>query len=111
MKSATELRILNEELRHLNDDVFRAIQVRTDWMNNHMIDYVRYPIGEVLYSRMSGEELGKVVGYYRTKEDKPFYDTAMNIDYKIKSSTGFVVKSSNLLGVCNKAELITWSKS
>lgn len=104
-----KIRILNEELRKLNDDVFRAIQIRTEWMNNHVVDYAQYQIGETIYNELSGELLGSVVGFFRYNENRPDLDTNMGIGYVYKTPQGHIEKSK-LLRICNKSELLLWNK-
>lgn len=81
----TKMDELNAQLAALNSDVDAAHARRRQWMDEHMADYAKYPIGETLFDRRTGHKLGKVVEHYRYHRDNPLYDTSMSIDYRFSN--------------------------
>lgn len=81
MNNRTEL---DSKLISLNNAVTDAIAKRTAWMDAHMADYARYPIGTELFNMDTGARLGTVSEYYRYWGGRdPQYDTSMTIEYKL----------------------------
>lgn len=77
---------LDAELQRLNEEVARALGARQAWMDDNMVHYAKYKVGEDLYDLDSGRWLGKVSGLYRFWGDgrNPLYDTSMTINYHLK---------------------------
>lgn len=84
--SSTEL---DAELEALNANVDRAIAARKAWMDEHMDDYARYHLGEVLVDLDTGQTLGTVTKLYRYFGDRdPRFDTRMEIQYEFTREIG-----------------------
>jgi hypothetical protein len=92
---------LKRELVALNGEYDAIVRKRSEWMDAHMADFAKYPIGTVLYSRADGTRLGRVTGYYRywADERRPDMDCHMSIHYTIEGGDN----SSRLSGFVESA--------
>lgn len=90
---------LNAELAKLNEDVEAAISARKKWMDDHMADYAKFKIGDVLYDGDTGRWMGVVTEYYRYHQGDPRFDTSMSIDYRFKNDMRTIDNTSRQPGV------------
>jgi hypothetical protein len=83
MSDTTELQ---KDLDALNAEWDAVTAKRKAWMDEHMADFAKYPIGTTLYLRDSGQPFGTVSGYYRFHADRdPQYDRSMSIYYRMSN--------------------------
>lgn len=78
---------LDAELAALNKAVDDAIAARVDWMDAHMADYAKWPIGTELFDLSTSERLGVVSEFYRYHaRQNSLFDRSMSIDYQYRKS-------------------------
>ena len=88
---------LDAELLRLNQMVDSAVAARKTWMDNHMSDYTKYPIGTELFDLTTGRSLGTVTRLYRYWGGRDWrYDSSMHIDYELSSGDN----TSRQTGLC-----------
>lgn len=77
---------LDIQLDRLNQEVTEVLAKRKAWMDAHMADYAKYPIGAVLRNGRTKERLGVVTEHYRYWADRdPRYDHQMAIEYEFNT--------------------------
>lgn len=99
---------LDAELKQLNDAVALAIAARRKWMDEHMQDYAKYSIGEMLYLNETGMCIGKVSSLYRYHQGNDALDDNMSINYKLYVHGNYYDNTSRYGGAhmfSNRAEL------
>lgn len=90
---------LKAELAALNKSVEGAIATRKKWMDDHMVDYAKFKIGDVLYDANTGRWMGVVTEYYRYHQGDPRFDTSMSIAYCFKTDQRCTDNTSRQPGV------------
>lgn len=100
---------LQAELDALNAEWDAITAKRKAWMDAHMADFAKYPIGTTLYNRYPepgawSDLLGVVTGYYRYHANDPRFDRDMSVSCYVKSPSGFTDNTSRLSGFVESAE-------
>ena len=105
---------LAQELDKLNAEWLEVTARRKKWMDDHMVDFAKYKIGETIYKFPSGETLGEITKLYRYwGEDHrdPQYDYSMNINYKYHTGRNCYDNTSRQsISICNAEELRKYHK-
>jgi hypothetical protein len=96
---------LDAELTALNAAFDSALQARREWMDAHMADYAKHPIGTEVFTP-DGEPLGVVKSYYRYHaEQNPIFDRSMEINYRFEGGDNTSSRMLWTLALCDRAEL------
>ena len=86
-------------LDQLNKAVDDAIAARKKWMDDHMVDYAEFRVGDEIYDGDTGERLGVVTRLYRYHADRnPLLDRSMNIEYEFCIGKNMFDNTSRHLG-------------
>ena len=77
----SEKKALLGDLAVFNEKVTAVLAERKSWMDAHMADFAKVPIGEEIYNLDTGQLLGVVSKHYRywDSQQNPLYDTTMDI--------------------------------
>lgn len=71
---------IQARLNELNNEVAVVLAKRRAWMDAHMAEFAKVPIGEDIYDLDTGQRLGKVIKHYRYWADRdPCHDTSMDV--------------------------------
>jgi hypothetical protein len=86
-------------LDQLNKAVDDAIATRKKWMDDHMVDYAKFQVGDEIYDGDTGRRLGVVTRLYRYHADRnPLLDRHMSIDYEFCVGKNMFDNTSRHLG-------------
>jgi hypothetical protein len=79
-----DTKALQAELDALNAAVDAARKARTAWMDAHMADFAKHPVGTKVWNLRTGKCLGVIAEHYRYDRDRDggVYDTDMSIHYR-----------------------------
>lgn len=101
---------LDAELAALNASFTAALEARRNWMDEHMIDYASYKVGEELFDLKTGQRLGVVSKLYRPTwgVDNPLYQGNMDIGYQYETAPNYFDNTSRqpYLSYGNRDELV-----
>lgn len=82
---------LQRELDALNAEVQAVLAKRKAWMDAHMAEFARVPVGEEIYDLKTGQKLGTVTKHYRywDEQQNPLYDTSMSVEceFEVRPNT------------------------
>lgn len=77
---------LLEHLSKLNEAVDNAVTERNRWMDENMVNFAKFKVGDVVYDRVTGAWVGQISKLYRVHQNDPRFDRSMDIDYQFEVS-------------------------
>lgn len=67
---------LRAELRAMDERIDALVAERKAWMDAHMADFAKWPIGTELFDLDSGRSVGVIAEFYRYPDD------SMSVEYR-----------------------------